>query len=189
MGEYDNICNYIHLPVQSGSDRILKLMNRLYSVEEYLKIINTSKLLLPDLGLSTDIITGFPDETEKDHELTLALIQDVKYDGAYTFAYSPRENTKSFKMEDNVPDEIKSRRLAEIIELQRKISLENYKLMIDRKKEILVESLSKKSKEFVMGRTDCNKSVIVEKNDFKIGDKIMVMIDRVNSATLFGKIA
>ncbi len=188
MAEYDNICKYIHLPVQSGSDRILKLMNRLYTVEKYLEIMRKAREIMPGIGLSTDIIAGFPTETEEDHKMTLEVMEKVEYDGAYMFAYSPRENTKAFRMEDDVPEEVKQRRLTEIIELQRNISLRQNKKLIGSVKEILIENISKKSEDFLMGRTDCNKSVIVPGKGLKIGDKVFVKIDRVNSATLFGSI-
>jgi tRNA-2-methylthio-N6-dimethylallyladenosine synthase len=187
MASRNNICKYIHLPVQSGSDRILKLMNREYTVENYLKIIEKSRKLMPDIGLSTDIIAGFPTETEDDHKKTIDLMKKVRYDGAFMFAYSPRENTKAYKMRDDVPAKIKKKRLEEIIEIQRKISLEINKLTINKTKQILIETLSKKSPEFIMGRTDCNKSVIIPKNNHKIGDFTNVIIEKVNAATLFGK--
>lgn len=187
MASRRNICKYIHLPVQSGSDRILKLMNREYSIENYLKIIEKSRKLMPDIGLSTDIIAGFPTETEEDHKMTINLIKEVRYDGAFMFAYSPRENTKAYKMKDNIQADIKKKRLEEIIEIQRKISLELNKLTISKTKQILLETLSKKSPEFIMGRTDCNKSVIIPGKNHKIGDLVNVVIEKVNSATLFGK--
>lgn len=187
MAEYDNICNYLHLPVQSGSERILKLMNRLYTIDQYMYIMNYAKELMPDIGLSTDIITGFPTESEEDHKMTLDLIADVEYDGAYTFAYSPRENTKSFRMPDDVPNEVKTQRLDEIIQLQRKVSAKIYKNMVGQTKEILIESTSKKSTEYLMGRTDCNKSVILPKENNCIGDIVNVKILKSNSATLFAE--
>lgn len=188
MAEYKNICKYIHLPIQSGSDRILELMNRLYTVEKYLKIMEKAKEIMPGIGLSTDIIAGFPTESEDDHKMTLEVIEKVEYDGAYMFVYSPRENTKAFKMADDVPEEIKQRRLSEIIELQRNVSIRQNKKLIGTTKEILLESVSKKSDDFLMGRTDCNKSVIIPGNGLRIGDKVSTKIERVNSATLFGSI-
>ena len=185
MAEYDNICKYIHLPVQSGSERILKLMNRLYSIEKYLEVLDYAKSIMPAIGLSTDIITGFPTEADEDHNLTLELMKEVKYDGAYTFGYSPRENTKAFRMEDDVPIDVKNKRLNDIIELQRHISSKINRAMVGQKKEILIESKSKKSDDFLMGRTDCNKSVIIPKDNHKIGDKVNVKILKSNSATLF----
>lgn len=187
MAGRKNICKYIHLPVQSGSDRILKLMNREYTIENYLKIIEKARKLMPEIGLSTDIITGFPSETDTDHKMTIELINQVRYDGAFMFAYSPRENTKAYRMNDDVPAITKKKRLEEIIEIQRKISLEINKLTINKTKKILLEVLSKKSPEFIMGRTDCNKSVIIPKNNHNFGDLIDVIIEKVNSATLFGR--
>lgn len=181
-----NICKYIHLPVQSGSNRILKLMNRFYKIEEYKEIISNARRLMPEVGISTDIIAGFPTETEEDHKLTLKLLEEIKFDSAYTFIYSPREGTKAYKLTDDVPMETKKKRLGEIINLQRKISLNIHKKLIGREKEILIESYSKKSKEFLLGRTDCNKTVIIPKNNLNIGDYVNVRIEKVNSATLFG---
>lgn len=187
MAEHDNICKYLHLPVQSGSERVLKLMNRLYTMEQYMEIMNYAKELMPGIGLSTDIITGFPTETEEDHKMTIDLLEEVEYDGAYTFAYSPRENTKSFRMMDDVPMEVKTRRLDEIIHVQRKVSARIYKNMVGKTEEVLIESNSKKSDDYLMGRTDCNKSVILPKGKNKIGDLVNVKIVKSNSATLFAE--
>jgi tRNA-2-methylthio-N6-dimethylallyladenosine synthase len=187
MAEFGNICKYIHLPVQSGSDRILKLMNREYSVKHYTGIIKKAKALMPGIGLSTDIIAGFPTELEEDYKMTLDLMQEVAFDGAYMFAYSPRENTKAYKYLDDISYEIKQRRLEEIIEHQRKISYKINKELINKEKEILIETISKKSPDYIMGRTDCNKSVIIRKAQFKIGDFVKVKINKVNSATLFAE--
>jgi tRNA-2-methylthio-N6-dimethylallyladenosine synthase len=188
MAKYDNICKYLHLPVQSGSNRILQLMNREYTIEHYLRIIEKAKTLMPDIAISTDIIAGFCTETDEDHLATLNLMNAVKYDGAYMFKYSPRENTKAYKMVDDVPDIIKTRRLQEIIDLQQKHSLENNQKLVGQKQIILVEDFSKKSNNYVIGRTDNNKSTIVELNgNIKFGDLIEVEIEKVTSATLFGK--
>lgn len=187
MAEFGNICKYIHLPVQSGSDRILKLMNREYSVKHYLGIIDKAKKLMPGIGLSTDIIAGFPTETEEEHKMTLDLMEKVKYDGAFMFAYSPRENTKAYKYLDDISYEIKQKRLEEIIELQRKISLKINKGLIGKEKEILIETTSKKSPDYLMGRTESNKSTIIPKSNHKIGDFVKVKINKANSATLFGE--
>lgn len=187
MAEHDNVCNYLHLPVQSGSERVLKLMNRLYTIEQYMEIMNYAKELMPGIGLSTDIITGFPTETEEDHQMTIDLLEQVEYDGAYTFAYSPRENTKSYRMNDDVPMEVKTRRLDEIIHVQRKVSARIYKGMVGKTVEVLIESNSKKSDDYLMGRTDCNKSVILLKRNNKIGDLVNVKIVKSNSATLFAE--
>jgi tRNA-2-methylthio-N6-dimethylallyladenosine synthase len=187
MAEYDNICKYLHLPVQSGSERVLKLMNRFYTIDQYMKIMNYAKELMPGIGLSTDIITGFPTESDDDHKMTLNLLEEVEYDGAYTFAYSPRENTKSYRMTDDVPYEVKTQRLNEIIHIQRKVSAKIYKNMVGKTKDILIESVSKKSDDYLMGRTDCNKSVILQREMNKIGDIVKVKIVKSNSATLFAE--
>ena len=126
----DNICNYIHLPVQSGSNRILELMNRTYTSDQYVNLVRKIKKVIPDISLSTDIISGFPTETDDDHKRTLDLLQEGEFDGAYTFKYSPRENTKAWQMGDDVPEEVKNRRLSEIIDLQRTISLHRNTTMI-----------------------------------------------------------
>ena len=187
IAEHSNICNYIHLPVQSGSDRILKLMNRTYDIGHYLNLINKAKQIIPGVSFSTDIISGFPAETDEDHLMTLEVMKQVQYDGAYMFKYSPREGTKAYKMDDDVPDEVKTKRLQEIIDLQQKISFEKNQSLIDREEIILVEGASRKSDQFLSGRTDTNKVVIIPKNDsIKEGSYVKVKISRATSATLFG---
>ena len=183
-----NVCNYIHLPVQSGSDRILELMNRTYNSVHYLQLVKKIKNIIPDATLSTDIICGFPGETEDDHRRTLELLSEVRYDGAFTFKYSPRENTPSHKMGDDVSGEIKTRRINEVIELQQKISLEKNQQSIGRSVEVLVEAESKKSADYWQGRTDGNKMVIFPKDNIRRGEYIRVIVHRVNSATLFGTV-
>jgi tRNA-2-methylthio-N6-dimethylallyladenosine synthase len=186
IGSRSNICNYIHLPVQSGSDRILGLMNRSYTADHYLNLIQKIKKTIPEISLSTDIMTGFPTETEDDHKQTLELLQTVEYDGAYTFKYSPRENTKAWSMSDDVSEEVKNHRLSEVIDVQRNISLNRNRTMVGQTLEVLVEGPSKKSPADFCGRTDTNKMVVFPKNGDVIGDYIDVRIERVNSATLFG---
>lgn len=186
IADHENICNFIHLPVQSGSDRILQLMNRTYSADHYLKLVEKIKQRIPGVSLSTDIIAGFPTETEDDHRMTLALMQEVQYDGAFTFKYSPRENTKAWHMGDDVPDEVKVRRLTEIIELQREVSWKRNQQHIGQTMEVLVEGPSKKSDEDFCGRTDTNKMVVFPKGEMKPGDYFNIKIERANSATLFG---
>lgn len=189
IAEYDNLCNYIHLPVQSGSNRVLELMNRTYTVEHYLNLIEKARKIIPGVSFSTDIITGFPTETLEDHLMTLELMDKVKYDGAYMFKYSPREGTKAFRMGDDVPEEVKTRRLQQIIELQQRHSLELNNLMIGKTERVLVEGFSKKSDKFFAGRTDTNKVAIfpVDEN-ISTGDYVDIKIDRVTSATLFGEV-
>ncbi len=187
IAEHPNLCNYIHLPVQAGSNRILELMNRTYTIEHYLNLIEKAKKIIPGVSFSTDIISGFPTETWEDHFATLEVLKQVRYDGAYMFKYSPREGTKAFRMEDDVPEEVKSKRLQEIIDIQHQISLEKNQDLIGTEEIILVEGYSKKSNEFIAGRTDTNKTVIVPINDqIKTSDYIKVKINKATSGTLFG---
>lgn len=188
IAEHENICNYIHLPVQSGSNRILELMNRTYTIEHYLNLIEKARIIIPNVSFSTDIIAGFPTETDEDHNQTLEVMKAVRYDGAFMFKYSPREGTKAFQMIDDVPDEIKTKRLNEIIDLQQKISWDINQSLIGKEETILIESLSKKSDDFYSGRTDSNKICIVPKSDnYSIGNYVRVKINRATSATLFGE--
>ncbi len=188
MAKHKNICKYIHLPVQSGSSRILKLMNRGYDRSWYLKRIDAIKKIIPDCGISMDIITGFCTETDFDHNETLSLMNYVKYDFGYMFKYSERPNTLAQrKYKDNVDEKIKSKRLTEIINLQQKHSLYNNKKQIGLIKEILVEGISKKSKDFLFGRTTQNTVVVFPKENIQIGDFINVKISECTSATLIGK--
>ena len=184
---HPNLCNYIHLPVQSGSNRILELMNRTYTIEHYLNLIEKAKEIIPGVSFSTDIISGFPTETYEDHVMTLDIMRKVRYDGAYMFKYSPREGTKAFNMKDDISDEIKSKRLQEIIELQHQIAYEINQSLIGREEVILVEGYSKKSDQFLAGRTDTNKVVIIPADEkIKEGDYIKVRINKATSGTLFG---
>lgn len=184
-----NICNYIHLPVQSGSNRILELMNRTYTIEHYLGIIDRAKKLMPGVSFSTDIISGFPSETVEDHLATLDVMQKVRYDGAYMFKYSPREGTKAFSMKDDVSEETKTKRLSEIIELQQNISAEINKRSIGSEEIVLVEGFSKKSDEKFAGRTDTNKVVVFPVDDkIKPGHYVRVKITGATSATLMAEV-
>jgi len=187
IAEFDNICNFIHLPIQSGSNRILKLMNRDYTVEHFLERIAKIKELIPNASLSTDIISGFPTETDEDHRMTLKAMEEVQFDGAFMFKYSPRENTKAWNMPDDIDDKIKTKRLTEIIELQQSISKQLNENEIGKIHQILVEGESKKNKNEWQGRTDTNKVVIFPyKPNINIGDLINVKILHSTSATLFG---
>ncbi|MHC1738607.1 MAG: tRNA (N6-isopentenyl adenosine(37)-C2)-methylthiotransferase MiaB [Ignavibacteriaceae bacterium] len=188
MAEEPNICNYIHLPVQSGSNRILKLMNRTYTIEHFLSLIEKARKIIPGISFSTDIISGFPTETIDDHIQTLEVMKRVRYDGAYMFRYSPREGTKAFKMQDDVDEETKLKRLDEIITLQQSISKELNQEFIGKEEVVLIESLSKKSDKHHSGRTDTNKVVVFPVVEgTKIGDYIKVRIIRATSATLIGE--
>ncbi|MEX0602110.1 MAG: tRNA (N6-isopentenyl adenosine(37)-C2)-methylthiotransferase MiaB [Bacteroidota bacterium] len=182
-----NICNFIHLPVQSGSDRILELMNRTYSTEHYLGLVDRIRRTIPGVSLSTDIISGFPTETEEDHRRTLDMVERVGFDGAFTFKYSPRENTKAWSMGDDVPEELKVRRLNEIIDLQRSISHRLNQVLIGSKVDVLVEGPSRKSNDDLCGRTDTNRMVVFPKTAVREGELIPVTIRRANAATLFGE--
>ncbi|MFN3871372.1 MAG: tRNA (N6-isopentenyl adenosine(37)-C2)-methylthiotransferase MiaB [Ignavibacterium sp.] len=188
IAEHHNICNYIHLPVQSGSNRILELMNRTYTIEHYLNLIEKAKKIIPGVSFSTDIIAGFPTETWEDHLATLDVMRQVRYDGAYMFKYSPREGTKAYKMGDDVPEDVKTKRLQEIIDLQQQISYEINQSLIGKEEIVLVEGFSRKSDEFLSGRTDTNKvTIIPAQPDIKPGDYVCVKINKATSATLFGE--
>ena len=188
MAKYDNICNHIHLPVQSGSDRILKKMNRKHSSKEYLNLINKIKKIIPDCGISHDMITGFPGETENDHLDTLNLMNKVKYDFGFMFKYSERPGTLAArKFEDTVKEEVKQKRLSEIIDLQLKHSFENLAKYIGFNSNVLIEKESKKSHDHWCGRNPQNIMVVFPKENFKIGDYVLVKILTNTSTTLIGK--
>ncbi|MBL6669524.1 MAG: tRNA (N6-isopentenyl adenosine(37)-C2)-methylthiotransferase MiaB [Flavobacteriaceae bacterium] len=188
MAKHANICNYIHLPVQSGSNRILKKMNRLHSREQYFELIDNIRKIIPDCGISHDMIAGFPTETEEDHCDTLSLMDYVKYDFGFMFAYSERPGTLAArKVPDNVPLEIKKRRLKEIIELQQKHSHFRTQAYINKTVCVLVEKPSKKSDAFWSGRTTQNTVVVFPKEHYKAGDFVDVKITDCTAATLLGK--
>ena len=189
MSKYNNICNYIHLPIQSGSDRILKKMNRLHTREEYLELVKKIREIIPNCGISHDMITGFPSETERDHQDTLSLMEEVKYDFGYMFAYSERPGTYAARhFKDDISPEIKQRRLEEIITLQQKHSLERNKSFINKNCEVLIDKESKKSNNFWSGRTTENNVVVFPKYNFKLGDTVNVDISDCTTATLIGNI-
>ena len=189
MSSHENICNYIHLPIQSGSDRILKKMNRLHTREEYLDLINRIRDIIPNCGISHDMITGFPSETERDHQDTLSLMEEVKYDFGYMFAYSERPGTYAARhFKDDISPEIKQRRLEEIITLQQRHSLERNKSFINKNCEVLIDKESKKSNDFWSGRTTENNVVVFPKYNFKLGDTVNVNISDCTTATLIGSI-
>lgn len=189
MAKYNNICNYIHLPVQSGSNRILKEMNRLHTREEYFSLIDNIRKLIPDCAISQDLITGFPTETEEDHRDTLSLMEYVKYDYGFMFAYSERPGTLAArKLADDVPEEIKKRRLAEVVALQREHSLYRTKQFLGKTVEVLIEKESKKSPLEWSGRTEQNTVAVFPKENYKVGDFVMVEILDCTSATLKGRV-
>lgn len=189
MAMYNNICNHIHLPAQSGSTRVLEKMNRKYTREWYMDRISAIKKILPECAISTDIMTGFSGETDEDHKETLSLMEWVSYDMAYMFKYSERPKTHASRhLPDDIPESVKSERLTEIIDLQNKLSAINKKTDLGKTFEVLVEGISKKSKEHLFGRTSQNKVVVFPKNNYKIGDYVFVEIIDCTSATLIGDI-
>jgi tRNA-2-methylthio-N6-dimethylallyladenosine synthase len=189
MSQYDNICNSIHLPVQSGSTRILEKMNRGYTREQYIERIKSIKNIIPDISITTDIITGFCSETEEDHRETLSLMEWAGYDYAYMFKYSERPGTAAAKkFEDDIEEEIKSRRLNEIISQQTRLSHESNKKDLGKTFVVLVDSVSKRSEQHLSGRTSQNKVVIFPKGNYKPGDYVTVQINDCTPATLIGTV-
>lgn len=191
MAKHDNICKYIHLPVQSGSTTVLQRMNRQHTREEYINLVDKIREIVPDCAISHDIIAGFCGETEEEHLETLSLMKYAKYDFGYMFAYSERPGTLAHKkMKDDVPAEIKSRRLKEIINLQQELSLERMKTYTNKVHEVLIEGTSKKSKDQWYGRISQNAVVVFTKTDqTKVGDFVNVLVNDCTSATLIGEIA
>lgn len=188
IAKHHNICNYIHLPVQSGSTRILKEMNRQHTREEYMALIDKIYSIIPDISLSQDMITGFPTETEEDHQDTLSLMEYVKYDFGFMFAYSERPGTLAArKLEDDIPEEVKKRRLTEIVDLQQIHGLERTKRFIGQTVEVLIEKESKRSDKQWSGRNSQNTVVVFDKENYKIGDFVWVKITDCTAATLIGK--
>ena len=188
IAEMSNVCKHIHLPVQSGSDRILKLMNRKYTREWYLDRVAAIRRIIPDCGLSTDIFVGYHSETEEDHQLSLSLMREVGYDSAFMFKYSERPGTYASKhLPDDVPEEVKLRRLNELIALQTEISAQQNKKDEGKEFDVLVEGFSKRSRQQLCGRTEQNKMVVFDKRDHHIGQTVRVRITGSTSATLLGE--
>ncbi|KPP95345.1 MAG: bifunctional tRNA-i(6)A37 thiotransferase / methyltransferase MiaB [Bacteroidetes bacterium HLUCCA01] len=186
--EQKNLCNYIHIPAQSGNNEVLRRMRRPYTREQYLTLLDRMREIIPGVTLSTDIITGFCGETEQEHQDTLSLMETVRYEMAYLFAYSERERTLAHrKFEDDVPQHLKQQRLQEIIDVQRAGALERNRDEIGRRHLVLAENQSKRSADKLSGRTDTNKVVIFDRKDFKPGDYVEVVIQDATSATLFGE--
>ena len=189
ISSYDNICKHIHLPVQSGSNRILKLMNRQYTREWYMNRIEAIRKIIPECSVSTDIIAGFCTETEEDHKDTLSLMEWAGFDFAYMFKYNERPGTKAAEsLPDDVPDEIKTKRLNEIINLQNKISAKSKKADVGKIHRVLVEGYSKRSTNFLYGRTSQNKVVVFPAENCQIGEYVNVMVEKCTSATLTGRL-
>ena len=185
IADTPNVCRHIHLPVQSGSDRILQLMNRKYTREWYLGRVEAIRRIIPDCGLSTDIFVGYHSETEADHELSLSLMREVGYDSAFMFKYSERPGTYAAQhLPDDVPEEVKIRRLNELIQLQTELSAIANRRDVGKTFDVLVEGFSKRSRSQLMGRTEQNKAVVFDRGDHRIGDIVRVMISSSTSATL-----
>jgi tRNA-2-methylthio-N6-dimethylallyladenosine synthase len=188
MAKYENICNYIHLPVQSGSNRILQLMNRTYTREWYMKKVDRIREILPDCGLSTDVITGFCTETEEDHQDTLDLMAYSRYDLAYMFFYSERPGTLAARRyQDDIPEEVKKRRLTEVVELHREQSLVSMQNDVGKTFKVLVEGTSKRSADDLFGRTGHNKVIVFPKENYQKCDYVWVKVESCTSGTLLGK--
>ena len=191
MAKYENICKYIHLPLQSGSTRVLQLMNRSYTREWYMAKVDRIREILPACGISSDVIAGFCTETEEDHQDTLSMFEFAKYDMSYMFFYSERPGTLAQRRyQDNVPLEIKKKRLQEIVEIQNRLSLESNKKDVGKTFKVLIESTSKKSDKDWMGRNSQNKVVVFTKGniDHQPGDYVQVKITACTQATLLGEL-
>ena len=189
IAEEPNLCKHIHFPAQSGSNKILKLMNRKYTREQYLERVEAIRRIIPGCGLTTDIFVGYHDETPEDHEETLSLVRECQFDSAFMFKYSERPGTYAAKhLPDNVPEEVKIERLNELIRLQTEVSAAQNRKDEGKEFDVLIESFSKRSREQLMGRTEQNKAVVMDKKGHHIGETVRVRITGSTSATLFGEI-
>ncbi len=185
MADSPNICNHIHLPLQSGSDKVLKDMNRKYNMEKYFSIIEYARKIIPDIGITTDIMVGFPTETEEDFQKTLDAVKTIRFSSAFTFVYSPRKFTAASKMEQ-LDEDIKRKRIIELVALQNKVTSENNKKLIGKEMEVLTEDFSRYDG-MVCGRTDCGRMVNFEGNKQDIGKFIAIEIEKVKTGSMFGK--
>ncbi|MFI5360146.1 MAG: tRNA (N6-isopentenyl adenosine(37)-C2)-methylthiotransferase MiaB [Halanaerobiales bacterium] len=183
-----SVCEHFHLPIQSGSNSILKKMNRGYSREKYMELVNKIRQAIPEASITTDIIVGFPGETEEEFQETMELVKEVRFDSAFTFIYSPRTGTPAAKMADQIPEEIKKGRLNRLMDLQNQISLEKNQEDLGKIVEVLIEGESKNNPETLMGRDRRNKLVIIPKTEGVIGEIVNVKINRVQSFTLYGEV-
>jgi len=188
MAKHDNICNYIHLPLQAGSNRILKRMNRTYTKEKFIELADKIRTCLPGVGISTDIIVGFPGETEKEFNETLEVMRKVKFDSAFTFKYSPRKGTKAIEYDDQLGEDEKQNRLAKVIELQKFNTELRNQSYVNKVVDVLIEKKSKRNESKWAGRTDSNKWVIFNRLDFNINDIVPVLITKSKGITLYGEI-
>ncbi len=190
IAAHDNICNHIHLPVQSGSNAVLKAMNRKYTREWYLGRVAAIRRAIPDCGISTDLFTGFHDETEEDFQQTLGLMREVGFDSSFMFKYSERPGTLAARtMPDNVPEDVKIDRLNRMIALQNELSLESNRRDIGKTFDVLVEGAAKRSAEQRVGRNQQNKTCVFPRGDFRIGDTVRVCVSDATSATLICRLA
>ena len=188
MAKHPNICKHIHLPAQSGNDRILKLMKRNYTRAWYLERVTAIRAVMPDCAITSDLFCGFHDETEEDFQDTLSLMKEVGYDASFMFKYSERPGTYAAKyLEDNIPEEVKIRRLQEMIDLQNQLSLESNKRDVGKVVEVLIEGFSKRSREQLFGRTQQNKVVVFDKQGYRVGQYVEVLVEDATAATLLGK--
>ena len=188
MAKHENICNSVHLPLQSGSNRILKRMNRTYTSEHFINIANNIRSILPNAGITTDIIVGFPGETEKDFIDTMDIMNEVLFDSAFTFKYSPRRGTKASEYDDSIEESIKQKRLEQIISLQKSHTLIRNQGYIDKIEKIIIEKENQRDPKQWAGRTDSNKWVVFNKGNAKIKDIVKVKINEVRGLTLHGHI-
>ena len=188
MAEYDSICNYVHLPLQAGSDRILNRMNRTYTKSKFLSLVDLIRDILPDVGISTDIIVGFPGETDEDFRQTIDVMNRVKFDSAFNFKYSPRRGTKASEYDDQIPEQTKQERLQEVIALQKRHTLERNIKLVGTTQTVLVEKESKMSSNHWAGRTDSNKWVIFSKGNVQIKEMTSVYIKEAKGITLHGEL-
>lgn len=194
MAENPRFCPNIHLPLQAGNTRVLEEMKRSYSKEEFLDVVKEIRSIVPDVGLTTDIIVGFPNETEEEFEDTLAVVREVKFDMAFMFKYSEREGTMAQrKLPDNVPEEVKSARLTKLVDLQTSISHEQNRIRIGRIYSVLIENTSRKSENQLCGRTPCGRMTVFPLSEGKtasemVGTSVNVQIESATSATLKGRI-
>lgn len=189
IASHQNICRHIHLPVQSGSNRVLKAMNRKYTREWYLDRIAAIRSRIPDCGISSDLFTGFHDETEEDFEETLSLMREVGFDSSFMFKYSERPGTLASRtMPDNVPEEVKIERLNRMIALQNELSLASNLRDVGHTFDVLIEGVSKRSKEQMVGRSSQNKTFVFPRGNCRIGDTVKVKAVSASSATLIGEL-
>jgi len=186
----DKVCEHLHLPLQSGSDKILDRMNRKYNTKDYLRLVDLARSQIDNLSLTTDLIVGFPGEKEEDFQKTLEMVEKIEFDSAFMFKYSPREGAKAFLLEDDVPKEVKIKRLQTLIDLQKKIARKKNQRLLGKNEEVLIDGKSKRDERSWKGKGRSNKTVIIpkgEKDENLLGEIVKVKITKADSFTLFGK--